>query len=130
TLTDGARRRDVLLGRHGTGASRHEYARVLAEWETNGRRLLTTTAAGHDLTINELIKAFWPHVEKHYRRPDGTQTNEVNDYKLSLRPLKHLYGDDAAKDFGPLALKAVRELLVKGYDHPHYGPQPALARRL
>lgn len=32
-------RRDVLLGWHGTAASRAEYARQIAEWEANGRRL-------------------------------------------------------------------------------------------
>ena len=33
-----------------------------------------------------------------------------------------------ARDFGPLALKAVRDLMIKGYDHPDYGPQEALSR--
>ena len=40
TLTDlTGRRRDVLLGKHGSAASRSEYARVIAEWEASGRRL-------------------------------------------------------------------------------------------
>lgn len=43
------------------------------------------------MTVTELLDAFWPHVQKHYRRQDGTPTNEVSDYKLSLRPMKHLY---------------------------------------
>src|SRR5262249_8083733 len=111
--------------------SRQEYVRVLAEWEANGRRLPARGAGGpapSDLTVNELAAAFWRHVEQHYRRPDGTQTSEVTDYKLSLRPLKHLYGDTPSARFGPLALKAVRELLVKGYEHPKYGPQAPLCR--
>src|SRR5262249_30172860 len=84
--------------------ARHEYARVRAEWEANGRRQIAPVL-GADLTINELIRAFWDHVEQHYRRPDGTPTSEVADYKLSLRPLKHLYGDTTANGVGPLALK-------------------------
>jgi hypothetical protein len=68
TLPDGlGRRRDVLLGRYGTAASRQEYARVIAEWETSGRRLIESVA--HDITIAELIVRFLPWVSSHYRRP-------------------------------------------------------------
>jgi integrase len=119
-------RRDVLLGKHGTRQSRIEYARVIAEWEANGRRLPTAPAA--DLTVNELGAAFLPWAEQHYRWPDGTPTRELADIKVSLRPLIHLYGHTQARDFGPLALKAVRQLMVDGYEHPKYGSQPALAR--
>jgi integrase len=105
-------RRDVLLGAHGTKQSRVEYARVVAEWEAAGRNLPAEAAEG-DMTINEMILRFWPHVEQHYRRPDGTPTSEVEDYKHSLRPVKRLYGDMPAKDFGPLALKAVRQEMVR-----------------
>lgn len=49
-------------------------------------------------------------------------------FKYSLRPLKFLYGPTMARDFGPLALKAVRDLMIKGYNHPDYGPQEALSR--
>jgi hypothetical protein len=122
-------RRDVLLGRYGTAARRAEYARVIAEWETNGRRLpqpvLGTPA---DITVNELTVAYLQHAKQHYRYPDGTQTNEYDDTKYSLRPLRHLYGPSLARDFGPLALKAVRELMVQGYEHPKYGTQAALSR--
>src|SRR5262249_11285024 len=33
-----------------------------------------------------------------------------------------------AAEFSPLKLKAVRKLMVEGYEHPEYGPQEALAR--
>ena len=52
----------------------------------------------------------------------------MGEYKLALRPVNFLYGNHPAKDFGPLALKAVRQLLIEGYDHPKYGKQPGLAR--
>jgi integrase len=121
-------RRDILLGRYGTVASRAEYARVIAEWEASGRHLPQTVATGADLTINELAARFWPHAELHYRRPDGTTTNELNDFKYSLRPLKHFYGHTFAKDFGPLALKAVHQTMIKGYEHPKYGQQIPFCR--
>ena len=131
TLTDDlGSRRDVLLGKYGSPESRKEYARVIAEWEASGRRLLSRSAepSAQDLTVNELLVPFLAHAEQHYRRPDGTVTNEVDEYRMAFRPLKHLYGDTPVKDFGPLSLKAVRELMVKGYEHPKYGSQQALAR--
>jgi integrase len=129
TLSDGlGGRRDVVLGKYGTAASRAEYARVIAEWEASGRHLPVARATVADLTINEVVARFWRHAEQHYRHPDGTATNELHDFKYSLRPLRHLYGHTPAKDFGPLALKAIRELMVEGYEHPKYGPQRPLCR--
>ena len=91
-------RKDFMLGKYGTKASRVEYDRIIAEWLSNGRRF-SKAAVANDLTVNELIARFWKHAEQHYRRPDGTTTNELNDYRLSLRPVRELYGDTPAKDF-------------------------------
>ena len=130
TLTDGTgRRRDVLLGKHGSAASRTEYARVIAEWEGAGRRL-SVPATLADLTVTELIVRYWAHAKEYYRSPDGKHTSEVVGCRVSLRPLAHLYGDTSAKAFGPLAFKAVRNLISAGYEHPKFGPQPALARKV
>src|SRR4051794_36419032 len=113
TLPDGlGGRRDVLLGKHGTKASRVEYARVIAEWEARGRTV-PALAAGRSMCINEMILAFMLHAEKHYRHPDGTPTKELADYKYSLKPLKNLYGATPAPDFGPLALAAVRQKMIE-----------------
>jgi integrase len=114
TLTDGlGGRRDVLLGKYGTAASRNEYLRVTTEWEANGRRSPQAAASREDLTINELAIAYWRHAEQHYRHPDGTPTSELDCLRAALRPLKELYGHTLAKDFGPLALKAVRQRMIE-----------------
>jgi integrase len=130
TLTGpGGSRRDVLLGKYGTKESRQEYARVIAEWEIAGRQLPRGTAnAIADLTIAELIARYWTFVKGYYRRPDGTETKEVSGFLYALRPLNFLYGGTLTKDFGPLALKAVRDLMIRGYEHPKYGMQSALSR--
>src|SRR5262245_53157829 len=125
TLTDGlGGRRDVLLGTYGTKASRSEYSRVMARWEASGRRLSNQ----YGVSVNELAVAFLKHAEQHYRHPDGTPTNEVVELKMCLRPVVHLHGHAPATEFGPLALRAVRQIMIDGYDHPKYGPQAALAR--
>src|SRR5947209_313700 len=56
--------------------------------------------------------AFLQHAEQHYRREDCTPTSELADYKLSLRPLRELYGTLPVADFGPLKLKAVRQKMI------------------
>jgi hypothetical protein len=101
TLTDGlGGRRDVLLGKYGTAQSRVEYARTIAEWEVSGR-CLPHDGARQDCTVNEMVLAFWQHAERHYRRPDGTATSEVSEFRYSLRPLKHLYGTTQARTSAP-----------------------------
>ena len=88
TFPDGCGgRRDYLLGPYGSPESRAEYARLLAEWEANSRRLPKAPAAS-DLTVNKIFNRLWPQVEAHYRRPDGSPTSEVEDFKLSLRPVR------------------------------------------
>src|SRR5262245_43607198 len=109
TLPDGlGGRRDVLLGAYGTPASRAEYARVLAEWEANGRRL-PQAQAGADLTVNEMILRFWRWAEQHYRDAEGNLGRELENLKDALKPLRRLYGHAAAADFGPLALRVVQQ---------------------
>ncbi|HEX5271408.1 MAG TPA: site-specific integrase, partial [Gemmataceae bacterium] len=109
------RRREILLGPWDSPESRAEYARVLAELATNEGCLPPQAPSGStaDLTVNEIILAFWKHAEQHYRAPDGTPTGEADNYREALRPLRQLYGHIAARDFGPLALRAVREAMVK-----------------
>jgi integrase len=112
TLTDGlGGRRDVLLGCHGTAESRVEYARVIAEWEANGRRPPAPGAAGADLSVNELILAYIRFAETYYVK-NGKPTSQMARVRIALRQVRALYGHTGARDFGPLALKAVRERMV------------------
>ncbi len=96
------------LGVHGSPESKNEYARHIAEWQTRLQRLLVY----HDLTVNELIILFWKHVEQHYRHPDGTPTGEADNFRYALKPVRRLYGYSLANNFGPLALKAVRQVML------------------
>jgi len=90
---------------------RAAYDALLAEWLAAGRR--PVAAIPPPLTVAELILAFWErHVITHYRHPDGTPTSEQADFKLSLRPLRSLFGKLPAAEFSPLKLKALREHMV------------------
>jgi integrase len=95
--------KDIYLGRYGSIESKSEYDRLIAEWLANGRQ--HTPAS--DATISELMVGYIHHVDAYYVK-DGVPTSEAGLIKLSLRVLKNLYGHTLARDFGPLALKAVR----------------------
>lgn len=105
-------RRDMLLGPHGSPESKAEYERVLAEYRTSHAAAIPATraaTAGPDLTVAELLVRFLDHAERHYRKPDGTPTQELDGFCLTIRPLRQLYGHTRASDFGPLALKTLRD---------------------
>jgi hypothetical protein len=55
--------RDILLGRHGTIASKIEYRRRIAEWIANDRRCDDKNSG---FTVTEMIAAFKSHAERHY----------------------------------------------------------------
>jgi integrase len=108
--------RDHYLGVHGTDASHEAYRRTTAEWLTHAASQPAPRPGRPDapnLSVNELILAFWTrYAEQHYRLADGTPTGELGNYSDSLRPFRHLYGTTSAADFGPLALKAVRQTMI------------------
>ena len=52
------------------------------------------------------------HAEKHYRRSDGSPTDEVIGFKNAAKPLHKLYGGIPAVQFGPKALKTVRQAFI------------------
>ena len=109
-VPDGAGgRKTVYLGTYDSPASKSAYERVLAE-----ARVSPALAArvGGGITLNVVMVAFLRHAASHYRRPDGTPTNEVVEFKQVCRVLRETYGHTIAASFGPLSLKAVRQRLV------------------
>src|SRR4051794_35078208 len=92
--------RDHYLGKYGTPQSQEAYHRKVAEWVTAGVLAPPGENRGValDLSVNELLLAFWRHAESYYRRADGTPTGELDNLRLALRPLKSLYGNTPARD--------------------------------
>ena len=102
---------DFYLGPHGTKASKIEYDRIVAEWLANGRMMVRPKEGGVRLTISEVLAAYWRFAIGHYRK-NGEATRSIDNLKDAMRPLKRLYGHTVADEFGPLALKAVRQTMI------------------
>ncbi|MBM3982732.1 MAG: phage integrase family protein [Planctomycetes bacterium] len=102
--------RDIYLGTYGSAESKREYQRVCAELATAAPAAAPATAAAR--TVNEVVRAFWDHAEAHYRGPDGAPTSEMGWLRESLEALVKLYGHTPAAEFGPLALRAVRQTWI------------------
>jgi integrase len=113
TLTDpSGARHDVLLGPHDTPQSRAEYARVIGEWELNGRQLAAAPDKFADITVNEVLLAYHRHAEGYYVK-DGQPTTQLDRVSRSLCVVREMYGHTKAAEFGPLALKTVRQKMIE-----------------
>jgi integrase len=104
---------DHYLGPHDSLASRTEYDRLIAEWLANGRH--SSLAPHADLTVAELIQRYRQYVLSIYVK-NGRPTSERHDVAMALRFVRQLYAEQMVSQFGPLALKAVRQKMVEvGY---------------
>jgi integrase len=109
--------RDHYLGKHGSPESWERYHRLLADRASVGRSSTPaeppTGGSANERTVAEVILAYWDHAQAHYRQPDGTPSEELANIKAALRPLRKLSALSPARDFGPLALRAVRDEMVR-----------------
>lgn len=103
------------LGKYDSPESRERYHRLVAELHAGrpGKPLAETaqdTETG--LTVNELILAYVKFADGYYLK-DGRPTVEPTNIRLVLRHVRRLYGASPAASFGPLALKALRDEMVR-----------------
>jgi len=94
--------RDVYLGKHGSDESRAAYDRVVSEWLANGRRTVVRDA----MTVAEVIARYLDYVDSAYK------TAEPANIRLAIRAVREVYGLVPAVEFGPLALKAIRQRMI------------------
>jgi integrase len=106
--------KDIYLGPYGSPESREHYDRLIAEWLAQGRQLPATASNGQapSLSVNEILLRYLRHAAAYYAR-DGKPGREYVDMTYAIRPVKDLYGMTPAASFGPMALKGVREHLMR-----------------
>ncbi len=122
--------RDFYLGKHGTDESRNEYDRLIGEWLANGRAIPVRAQSEDGISVAELVVAYYRHAES-YHRKNGKLTDEVNKIRCTMRPVARLYGRTPANDFGPLALKVVRDEMVRaGHGRKYTNDQAGRVKRM
>src|SRR5271166_4970127 len=111
------RRREILLGKWNSPESKAKYAQIIAELAAHHGRVISQRQlqiAPAGLTVNALILAFWKHAEVHYARPSSpSATTELINIRDAIRPLRALYGRSQAAEFGPMALRTVRDRMIQ-----------------
>jgi integrase len=118
-------KRDHYLGPWRSKASKKEYGRLIAEFYARDRQ--PPPAGADELTCEELVAAYLRHAKAWYQK-NGEVTTEYECIKGSLRTFRALYGGTLAKDFGPLALKAVRHDMEQVRARKEGGKQYRLSR--
>ena len=101
----------IYLGTHGSEESKEKYQRLVSEWLSHGRRVSHTGQPPAAIPIKELILAYWHFAEGYYSK-EGKPTKELICMREAIRPLRRLYGHTKASEFGPKALKAVRQHMI------------------
>ena len=101
----------IYLGAPGSPESKEKYKRLIAEWLSAGRTYATPEQRA-SISVNEVLLAYRRYAETYYVNPDGTHTPELERIDLAIGPLTELYGTTAAENFGPKALKAVRDTMI------------------
>jgi integrase len=109
--------RDIYLGRYDSKESKEKYWRIIAEWNLTGtvsapQATKAPEPAEVQLTVGELILAFWRHAEVYYRRADGTPTGDLENYRHAFAPLRAMFETLPAQDFGPKKLVLVRQRMI------------------
>lgn len=110
TDTAGTRHFRLLPGRFESSESRTAFAQLQLELAASPAVVVVQR---DKVTVNEVLLAFLDHAEQHHRGVDGSPTDEVRHFKTVCRYVRELYGQAAAAEFGPLALKAVRQKFVE-----------------
>jgi len=114
--------RDCYLGPYGSDESRIRYGQLVSKFaggqqidpvKSSGKRgsLPRNEKPDPGPTVGELCVVFLEHAKSHYTKA-GKATSEICILKSCMRPLNDLYGRTPAAEFGPLALKAVREKMI------------------
>jgi integrase len=102
----------INLGKWNSPESKAEFGRIVAQLAAAPAADVAPRHRSATATVSQVLAAFWQHVQRHYCHPDGTPTSEQGWYRDSLKHVRRLYGHTVAAEFGPLALKTVRQAMI------------------
>ena len=76
---------------------------------------VTPSASTRDpdaITVVEVLGKYYEHAVSYYSDSDGKPTKELACMKSAIKPVRELYGDVPAIEFGPKKLAAVRQRMI------------------
>jgi integrase len=106
--------RDYYLGQYDSPESHQEYKRLVGEYLASGGSEPLPSGGVPDLTVAELLDRYSAHAEAYYpgKQPGKSSSGQIDRVKRALAAVRELYGQVDARQFGPRALKAVRQSWV------------------
>jgi len=120
--------REYYLGKYGSVVSRQAYDCLIAKWIQGGGRYRPTPQ--QEISVVEVMVAYIAHAKRYYRK-GGKPTRECGHAIEICRAIRPLYGKSLAAEFGPLALKTVRQTLVDaGIARKHVNKQTDRIKRM
>jgi site-specific recombinase XerD len=96
---------DHNVGPFNSEKSRAKYNDLITDW-------LARQDDPTGLSIADLSLLYLAHARRHYRK-NGVETSEVNCVKQALRYLVTAHGELLCRNFGPKALKKVRDKMIE-----------------
>jgi len=94
------------FGRFDQPETHEAYLRFMAEWVAHGGQPEVPTES---ITVVEVCARYWSYAKDYYPAPDGHSSGELGRVKRALSGVRRLYGSVLATDFGPKALRTVRQ---------------------
>lgn len=107
--------RDFYLGVFDTEESHQEYKRLIAEYLASGGAEPLPKGGADELTVAELCARYFCYAQNYYPAPapGQSQSGQIDRVRRAIKLVGELYGTHLARDFGPRALKAVRDVWVR-----------------
>jgi integrase len=104
--------KNFYFGKYEDPQSKLNYDMFIAEWLANGRSLTKPeTQESSDISVNRLLELFWIHAQGKYTK-NGRATSQLTNIRLAIRAAREAYGETAARDFGAVQLRRVRERIL------------------
>ena len=98
--------RDHYLGPYGSPESRERYDDLIAEWFARRGDI-----GNIRLRVDDLCLLYLEHARQYYVK-NGCPTSEQSVIRIALRYVVEKYGRVRAREFGPKALKDVRQAMI------------------
>lgn len=115
--------RDVWLGATGLESTRQRYLEIVLHVEQHGCLPAAEPSAGSSIRVDELVARYQIDRNPVWQRSDGSKKQEAHSHGYAMRPLLHAIGTMEAASVLPRHLRAVRQLMIAGYQHPQFGKQ-------